>query len=198
MDVKIPVARLSSYQPADGGYVRLDGLTAQEVDRVQGMIHGHWWIRGNEGRLECVPAYTSPPAPTEDLMLPQWRPMGREEGGERYQRELFETEHWTGQSPSILIQHLCGYGYTPEGYKANAELLEGCGFACMRSRRGDNGQYWEIWFLPGLWAARGRLKEALYQKSETHKMRFALKFLREHTSFGTLDIAVQRLCQALD
>lgn len=200
MDTKTqPTVHVTSYKPSDDGHITLAGLTSEEVERMQGMAIGHWWVKGGDGRLEFAPAHEPAPAPTEDGMLPEWRTPLKEEGSERYQGELFEPMvQWRHQDPSILIQHLCGYSYTPQAYKEYAELLEGCGFACMRSRRGDNGHYWEAWFLPGLWAAQGRLKEALYGKSKEHKMRFALKFLREQVSFGTLDIAVQRYAQVLD
>lgn len=191
--------RVTASKGGPDGYVTISGLNSEEFDKIQGAVRGHSWMRGEGGRLNFSPAHEPPPSPTEDHMLPQWRSPVKGEGNERYQAELFEpVVEWKNQSPSILIQHLCGYGYTPESYKENAEMLEECGFSCMRSIRGDYGQFREIWFLPGLWAARGRLKEALHGKSKAHEMRFALKFLRERTSWGTLDSAVQRFCQVLE
>lgn len=195
-----PRARISMSRGGPRGEVTISDLTEEEGEKIQGMMHGHWWARLVGGRLEFAPAHEPVPAPTEDAMLPQWRTPTREEKNpEHYQAELFEPiVNWNEQSQSIFIQHLCGYSYTPEGYRANAELLAECGFACMRSRRGDSGLYWEIWFLPGLWAAKGRLKEALYGKSKEHQMRFALQFLRQWTTWGTLDLSVQRYCQVID
>jgi len=195
-----PSARISSSRGGPRGEVTITDLNEQEGEKVQGTMRGQWWMRGENGRLAFAPGHEPPPAPTEDAMLPQWRtPERGEKDPEHYQAEMFELPvTWQNQSQSILIQHLCGYSYTPEGYKENAEMLEECGFNCMRSRRAESGQYWEIWFLPGLWAAKGRLKEALYGKPKEHQMRFALKFLREWTSWGTLDIAVQRYCQVLE
>lgn len=191
--------RVSGTSRAPGDHrINISGLTELEQERLEGALLGQWWVTGAGGRLQFSPAREPAPAPTEDEMMPQWRKPQDGDGTEQYQTELFGDMELTGRSSSILIQHLCGYSYTPEGYKANAEFLESCGFACMRSRRGDDGRYWEIWFLPGLWAARGRLKEAIYGKQEAHQLRFALRFLRRHISFGTLDIVVQRLCQVLD
>ncbi len=188
-------ARISRMTYGMNGEITLSGLTAQEVERLEGTLRGQWWAKGNAGRIEFSPAYEPTPAPTEDAMLPQWRMPGIE--SDAYQTELFD-HNWSHQSPSILIQHLCGYNYTNEGYKANAEVLEECGFMCMRSQRTDNGQFWEIWFLPGFWAAKGRLREALHAIEEKKQPEVALELLRRWTSFGTLDTAVQRLCQVID
>jgi hypothetical protein len=195
-----PPARISVSRGGPRGEVTITDLNEEEGKKIEGVMRGHWWARFVEGRLEFAPAHEPAPAPIEDAMLPQWRTPERDERNpERYQAEMFELPvKWQKQSQSILIQHLCGYSYTPEGYKENAELLAECGFACMRSPRGDSGLFWEIWFLPGLWAAKGRLKEALYGKSDVHKMRFAIRFLRQWTSWGTLDLTVQRYCQVLD
>lgn len=192
--------RASSYKAGPDGHVTLSSLTTEEGEKLRGAVDGVWWMRGNGGRLEFAPGYEPPSAPTEDAMLPYWRTPARPEKEEdQYQTELFDTaSNWDSQTASIVIQHLCGYSYTPEGYKANAEMLEECGFACLRSRRGDDGKFWEIWFLPGLWAAKGRLKEALYAIPKEQQMDVALKFLCAWTSWGTLDLSVQRLCQVLE
>jgi hypothetical protein len=96
--------------------------------------------------------------------------------------------------PSIIIQHLCGYHYTPENYKRQAEYLESLGFECLRSRRGADARYHELWLLSGLWSAKGGLKESLgnggsYGNKELNK---AVKFLCRNASFGTLDVSFQR------
>lgn len=179
--------------------ISLENLTADEADKLRGMVRGHWWARGMNGRIDFIHGMEMPSAPTEDEMLPQWRKPIREEREEEYQHLLLDPDcNLQYSSPSILIQHLCGYSYTPQGYKANAEFLEACGFACMRSRRGDEGLFWEIWFLPGLWAAKGRMKEAIRDMVDDVTMDKVLNFIRSNVSFGTLDIAVQRMCQVLD
>jgi hypothetical protein len=192
--------RISSTQrKPDESSISLTGLTPQEAERTEGMIHGQWWVRGKDGRLEFHPTRESPPDPTEDDMLPEWRNPRQGADIPELQMELLDSEReWDSQSSSIIIQHLCGYNYSPEGYKRNAEGLERCGFFCMRSRRGDDGRFWEVWFLPGLWAAKGPLNEAIRRVLKDKQMEAALKFIPTYVSFGTLDIAVQRMCQVLD
>lgn len=192
--------RISSTQRSPSGSgISLTGLTAQEAERAEGMVFGQWWMRGNNGRLEFHPSREAPPAPTDDDMLPEWRKP--RDGAEKaqVQMELLDTERtWDNQSPSIIIQHLCGYNYSADGYRWNACRLESYGFACLRSRRRDDGRFHESWLLPGLWAAEGDLKEAIRPLPKDEQMKAALKFLASHTSFGTLDVAVQRMAQVLD
>ncbi len=62
-------------------------------------------------------------------------------------------------SPSIMVSHLVGYGLTKEAYLREARKFQSWGFCCMRSRRGNDGKYWEVWYLPGYWATAGDLRE---------------------------------------
>lgn len=192
--------RIDSVNYAPGkGSLTISGLTEEEVRRFEGALRGQWWMVGDDGRLRFEPARKPTPAPAEDPMLPQWREhVVSEEGEPRYHLSLFGEGDPDTQTSSIIIQHLCGYNYTPESYKETAEFLEECGFSCLRSRRGDDGRFWEIWFLPGLWAAKARLRETLYGEPKTEHLRAALKFLAERAPFGTLDVAVQRLCQVIE
>ena len=57
--------------------------------------------------------------------------------------------------PSIYVQHIAGYR---DDYRKSADLMESVGFECLRSRRGKDGKYWEVWYLPGMWFAKGQLK----------------------------------------
>ena len=99
------------------------------------------------------------------------------------------------------FNNLCGYGYSPESYRANAERLESYGFQCLRSRRGPDACYWEIWYLPGLWSAQGNLKEVLdAQKEQREKdlTKEAVSFLCHAVSFGTPNVTIQRAAMVLD
>lgn len=192
-------ARVSGYgHTPQGSKVEFSNLTELEVERLQGTLLGQWWARGNNGRLEFAPAREPAPAPTEDDMLPGWHAPREGEGTEQYQRELFDAQRFGGEYASIQIQHLCGHHYTANGYKRNAEFLESCGFICMRSRRGDDGKFWEVWYLSGLWSAKGRLKEALRGIPKEFQINSALEFLAKNASFGTLDVASQRIAQVID
>jgi len=104
-----------------------------------------------------------------------------------------------GRSPSIIIQHLCGYNFSDPGYKAAADSLEMFGFECLRSRRGLSGKYWELWLLPYLRAAKDRLRDAIDFRTETEsQVKAAVSFLCCHVSFGTLDVCVQRAAMVVD
>lgn len=201
MSVKDKSLRVGSY---GAGELELRDLTQDEVDQLYGSFsNGNCWVRrGDNGRLESVSFFQPLPDPIQDpVLLPFWPPIGWEPD----QYELFPHDANIASRlrhvyPSITIQHLCGYGYTPEKYAEQAELLEGLGFTCLRSRRGESGQYYEIWYLPGLWAAKGRLKEALVDSGQPKDQAIdvALEYLRQHASFGTLDVSVQRLAMTID
>lgn len=188
--------------PAYGaGTLKVEGLEGDEVNTLRAsMLGGHYWVRGNnEGRLDKVPSFEELPGPTTDEeMLPFWR---KPVEGEFTQVDMFgfneDTENSIKHSsPSIHIQSLCGYNYTPKYYKIQAEKLASWGFECMRSRRGKDGSFWETWYLPGIWAAKGQLETALKNKAfkdNQESFHFALEFIRYNASFGTLDVCVQRM-----
>jgi hypothetical protein len=185
------------YSPTDENALEIRGLTREEAERVEGSIRGgHCWIRRDaDGRLEHVPSYDPLPSPTEDdEMLPFWR---KPEEGTPVQMEAFaHMPAGFHSSQSITIQHLCGYHYSPDSYRKIAERLESYGFVCLRSKREDDGKYWELWFLPGVWMAQGELKEAVESsrsKSQKKQAEEAIEFLRRNVQFGTLDASVQRL-----
>lgn len=179
------------------GRFEIRGLTQREGELVEGSILGghHWIRRGSDGRLENVPSYLPLPDPVVDEeMYPFWRKL---EQGEVIQPKLVSSGYLPkGYGASISIQHLCGYYYTKENYRKQAEKLTKFGFVCMRSRRGDDATFWEIWYLPGVWAAKGELEIAINDSKETDLMKkteVAVRYLGNHVSFGTLDCSVQRL-----
>ncbi len=194
---------VSSY---GGGSFSLQNLRPEEVDLLQASLQaGSQWVRvGPNGRLEHSPFSETPPSPIPDVdMEPFWSASHSDEPPIQY--ELFSHTEMNGYSmhscASITIQHLCGYGYTPEAYAHYASELESFGFECLRSRRGTTGQYWELWFLPGVWRAKGRLRDAIVDskyKNDKLKTRVTVEFLRRNVQFGTLDVSVQRLAQVLE
>lgn len=178
----------------DGCELTIGGLTPQEKDLVEGSIRGgHRWMRVVDGNIQFVESHNPLPDPMEDDgMLPFWRTVRKEERS--FTPMLLQGQDFIpNSSPSISIQHLCGHGYTPEGYRANAKKLESYGFQCMRSKRNTDGLYWEIWFLPALIFAEGPLKEAISVLKEKDRLSAALKFISHNVRFGTLDVSVQML-----
>ena len=122
----------------------------------------------------------------------------------------FDPERKGIYSPAFMVSHLCGYNYSEEGYRRNAGLLESYGFSCMRSQRGEDGKFWETWYLPGAWAAEGELKIAVLrqgaqsthergslarQQEETSNV---VSFLCANVSFGSLDVTAQRAAMTME
>lgn len=179
-----------------GGSVTLNNLTNEEVQKIEATVTGGaWWMTIVEGRAVFTPRFKALPDPIDDAeMLPFWRKVTPEVRANAT-HELFEHEVTNPHSVSLSIQHLCAYNYTPEGYVAEAAKLESYGFECMRTRRSDlDGKYYEIWFLSGLWAAKGPLQSEIHDLSdEKAKLARAIKFLQYHVSFGSMDMSVQRL-----
>jgi hypothetical protein len=168
-----PPIKISSY----GGsprYVTLVNLTEEELERIQHAFGARCSLVGvdPDGRLEVHDKHLPLPTPESDppmegFWLAQQQPslqfgepVPTEDGPAAPVNFQFDqVEQYS--SPSILIQHLCGYGRTLERYKIQAARLESYGFACLRSRRGPDGKFWEIWYLPGVRFAHGGLEEAL-------------------------------------
>lgn len=181
------------------GSISLLGFSNENLEKMlASMTSGAYFVRVDKGKLVSVPIWKELPKPTEDKeMLPFWRrpPI-------QTQPEIFdEYDHSKEKaySPSITIQHLCGYNYSEFSYKDNAEKLESYGFECLRSRRGLDAKFYELWFLPGLWQAKGDLMADISRsKSEEGKLPLALEFLRRKVSFGTLDVSSQRICMVID
>lgn len=131
--------------------IEFAGLTPEEVEKMEGMCGGGYWAKGDgKGRLSFFPGWQPAPNPVKDKeMLPFWRKPRDREWATTI--EFIELEQLSDlHSSSIIVQHLCGYDYSVEGYQHNAQVLESFGFECLRSRRGNDGKYWELWFLPGL------------------------------------------------
>ncbi len=187
------------------GVVRVEGLSRDSEERMMASLRaGAYWIRVVDGKLEFVPIWKELPGPTEDVeMMPFWRLPTKEE--KVSVPKLFDLEPLPpNSSPSISIQSLCGYNYSEENYRANAARLESFGFHCLRSRRGSNAQFWEIWYLPGLWSAKGELKDFVDserergKKDEPRLTQAVIDFLCRNVSFGTLDVSVQRAAMVID
>jgi len=187
---------LSSY---GAGEVRITNLLNEEVDAVQKMLLGLHYVTIEDGRLKSQDTRIPLPDPIEDKeMLPFWRKQPWVDGVQQKIME-FEKCSMTHTFPSITIQHLCGYGYSDENYKRQAEKLESYGFEQLRSKRGEDGKYYELWYLGSLILAEGALKDFLESAGKRGQIKKAVDFLCRTVSFGTLDISVQRAAmQVLD
>jgi hypothetical protein len=194
----------------------ITNLLKDEVDTIEAFTLGACWIRvSDEGRIERVERFKELPPPSEDpdyppkwVSLTDWAkeapflcnpvPSLPEEPKTQY------------DFPAIIIHSLCGYNNTPYAYEARK--LQDYGFECCRSRKGPDGKFWELWYLPGTFHAQGELKEAIEAESkknvgcdlkqhvakENRAITAAVKFLCHHVSFGALDICYQRAAMVID
>lgn len=96
-----------------------------------------------------------------------------------------DTEH-----VGIWVSHIGGYGVDPETREARERKLALWGFVPMRSPRGPEGRYWEVWYLPGAWAAEGDLKGL-----NTHQI---LRAVGSGIRPGTIDLTRQHMGLAID
>ncbi|MFA5962052.1 MAG: hypothetical protein WC848_05200 [Parcubacteria group bacterium] len=190
---KLPGIRVHS---SDKGELALGNLTEEEQENIRCMVRNHFWVTVTDGRLEVIRRREDVPGPTEDTdMLPFWR---RASPGNQ-QLQLFPVEMEKYIMPSIIIHAPCGYNYSPENYEIEAEKLTSYGFICLRSRRGEDARFWELWYLPSLWSAEGRLKEYLNLRvDQKGSIKKAVSFLCRNASFGSLDLAWQRAAMELE
>jgi|SaaInlLV_10m_DNA_2_1039722.scaffolds.fasta_scaffold00376_7 hypothetical protein len=194
---EFPVRVGTEQHEGDIHKIEFSNLQASEHAALKALLHGTAWVTVHKGRLKASPTFLPAPTPLEDpAMAPFWPSMPIPDNTTI---DMFPQEYET-YSPGFIIQHLCGYGYSPEGYKTEADKLTEWGFSCMRSQRGEDGQYWEMWYLPGLWAAKGRMRDELKATPRDRKAEAdaVATFLCQNARFGTLDIKSQRAAMTID
>ncbi len=185
------------------GEVHWRHLTNPEMDAVQSALVGANWIRVKEGRLQVAGAFEEPPSPERDEHVgPFWYhwPYGSK------QVKIFNEYHGYYEA-SLMIQGLgacCG----KQSYRNAAENLESYGFECLRSRRGGDGKFWEVWFLPSLTLAEDELGAVVGSSTQGLQMgtdgwgkarvEAAVTFLCRSVHFGSLDVAIQRAALTFD
>lgn len=177
--------------------IEIGNLSREEVENLEGMANGHnWCIVTPGGRLRTQLRWEPLPAPAQDeMMMPFWQPM---QPGPA-QMEFREVPVPLGSQAGIIIESVCGYHYTPENYRAETAKLEEFGFECLRSRRGPEGRYWEMWYLSGSWSAKGRLKGALVGiKDPKEQIDEMIQFLCRNVQFGSLNVTWQRAAMTVD
>jgi len=205
-----PKIKVGSYGPSPGHQggqsVTVNGFDSKEFEQFEGALHGHHWVTvSDRGRLRAIPTYRELPGPLDDeMMLPFWRPATK---GIETQLELFELEQTRDfYSGTILIQSLCGYHYSHGNYRHEAEKLLRWGFDCLRSRRKDSGRFSEVWLLH-MFEAQSDLKETIEKvvppgtfdrDTEHRRLNAAISFLGSNSSFGTLDVCIQRMAMSVD
>ena len=182
------------------GEIRITGLDPDEVRTLQAMILGAYYTRVDDtGRLEAVSRHEPLPKATDEKMLPFWRMATFEEEA---QLKMFDMEAMKDRGelhyPGFMISSLCGYHYTKEGYRQEADKLYSYGFQCLRSQRGEDARYWEVWYLSSVFSAKGALADKIKSiKDPNEQTQEAIRFLMRNVSFGSMDMTQQRAAMIL-
>jgi hypothetical protein len=193
----------TQHRRCDQGDVTVGELTPEEMETMEAFTLGTCWIRvSEEGRLEKRERFAELPGPIEDPhILPKWVPLIDWTKEAPFlcnpQPPLPEEPDPKYDHPAFIVKYLCGYNNTP--YEIEARKLQSYGFECLRSRRGNDGRFWEIWYLPGYYHAKGELRSAMELESDSVKqITIAINFLCRHVSFGALDVCYQRAAMVID
>lgn len=200
----------------------------EELDALRAMALGVSWVSNSpeSKRLLRCNSFNDVPSPVDDPQIPpKWdvrKPVPKlgqctQEDIEQAVREaasmprprlnvapeIDPTEGW--HSPSFYVSSAGARG---GDYKRVAKELTSWGFECMRSRRGPDGRFWEAWYLPHTEHATGDLRDAILEirrscglsKIEDWKLisRVVVDFLYKNSSFGSVDVAVQRAALTYD
>lgn len=186
--------------------ITIKNLRPEELEMLQGMLKGMHWVAIDNGRITISPRFEPLPSPiVDEKMMPFWRRHEFPDDG-KLQVSIFDPERFKNNyGASIQIQSLCGYNYSKENYQHEAKKLISWGFDCLRSKREEDGRFREIWYLPGIWAAKGTLAETLAEKKQKMKeytpqerLQDVVSFLCVNSQFGSLDVTVQRAAMVND
>ena len=116
---------------------------------VEQAVHAAKWIRMVEGKLDVCEAFR--PTPLNDPHLEFHFPAAN---NPVLHHRNPKSDRKTG---AIYVQHITGYSGDAV-YKERAKLMEKAGFDCLRSRRGEDGLTWEIWYLASPILGKGPIK----------------------------------------
>lgn len=193
----------TQYSDARSGSVTLCGLNEGDIDKIRAITNGgNYYFTVIEGEAVFIPRFQQlPDSIVDEKMYPHWRyALPHETAQEEFVNCAIE-DFGDYDSPAIYISNLCAYSYTPEKYKEYAERLKSYGFDCMRSQRGKDGKFWEVWYLPFLLCAKGELEIALNScigKTEKEKLDVAIDLLKQRISFGSLSVSVQKCAMVVE
>ncbi len=205
----------------DSGSITISG-TRDEIDQVRAMLTGASRLVMTDEGPQSIPVYLPVPDAVEDPMIPpKWAikmpPVGkatladlaRAEGAVKppmkVREDLQPNEGW--HMPAFIVKHLVAYNSAVTTYKAEARKLYFWGFECLRSRRGADGKFWELWYLPGTFAAKGELADVVKKAEQQTKdeparwlavSRAVIDFLCKNCHFGCADVTVQRAAMVIE
>lgn len=195
----------SSTERGNRASITISG-TKENIDAIRASLLGAAFVRVNDqGDVERHDRYQPLPDPIQDPATPvKWQlDWLKTSNPNRFDvAGVLPPDEW--HSPGIIVSHLCGYGWSKSAYDYEVRKLQSWGFELMRSRRGDNGRFWELWWLPYLLAAQGDLKafidglEKDVRGNWAHETRAIVGWLCRHASFGCLDVTVQRAAMVME
>lgn len=164
------------------------------VHAVQGAINGSKWIRFVDDQLEVCDAFIPPEEP--DPMIPPKRYHAK---GNFIRFDIDEDRFQASKDghhfPSFF---LTGVGAGAKDLDEARGQVQCAGFEYMRSRRGEDNKFWEVWYLPGLYQADNKFKEALDEVPQSAKLETAITWIINNLRFGSLEVTVQRAALCCD
>lgn len=172
--------------------------TEEEISRVRGMLQGNIWMTCKDEKVVIVDSFKAIPEPVDDPMIP---PKWQTEFGsipDRFAPDLVSMVPEDLKGPWVDPAYYMSHIFKPE---VAVLKIQSWGFECMRSRRGDDGKFWETWYLPGVWAAKGDLRKFVdtlggKTMSWEEKTKEICNWLAKRVVFGTLNVVVQRMALA--
>lgn len=168
-----------------------------EINALKKALQGHGYFSdGQDGRALFSDIFIKVEPTADPVCAHHFTPLPSDSALLHPELPAMDPEKWNiqeGQASyySIFVEHLCGYNYTPERATAEMEKLTAWGFECLRSPRGKEGRYWELWYLPGLWAAKGTM-------AGIKTIEEATRFLCRHCSFGSMQVTRQAAAMTVD
>ncbi len=165
--------------------ITIEADKEEDLTVLKGMLNSHVWVRMNKyNELESAPAHRDPPLVYDDRIDPIW------DGKPAMTKKLrdFEKEDNLGKDRSIYVQSIEGYDGDRD---TKAQKLTFNGFVSLRSRKGmRDGKCWEIWYLPGPWAAEGELRGK--------NIEYIIDWLCREIRPGTIELGGRRYGLVLD
>lgn len=195
-----------------GCSIEFSGLSAPELAALESALIGANWVRIHDGRLAVAHAYEQSPELENDPecgpFFATYGPQSKQQTSRNIKKIKFRDPEFA--EPGIHISALGAGQRHKDAYESNVLRLESWGFECLRSRRGENGKFWEIWYLPSLLFAEGELAKAIAEVKSTkannwgdveyhnNRLEAAIRFLCKNANFGSLDAFIQRAALTYD
>lgn len=175
-------------------------MDAGQIEQMHSVILGAAWFTVEKDTPVFQTKFRPLPEVKPDLCIEPYVGTGKRWVPREFSKP---PEQW---SPHFDLAHLgAGAGDCDPrvAYEREARKIESWGFFCMRSRRGPDGRYWEIWRLQGYWDAKGELEAFIKYMDRSNptseiKVRAVIDWLCRNVRFGTLDVSNQRAALTFD